>query len=313
MAKQPGTLLEAITYFSDPDRALDFVVQMRWPHGVACPHCDSEEIGFIKTRRIWRCKTCKKQFSVKVGTIFTESPIGLDKWLPAMWLICSAKNGISSYELHRAIGVTQTSAWFMLHRIRLAMQSQSIELIDGEAEVDETFIGGKSRFMHKAERAEKIHGTGGSGKAAVFGLLDRHGPDGHSTVRAQVVPNTRRKTLAPEVRKNVKTGATVYSDALKSYSELDTDYIHGVIDHAEKYADGQVHTNGIENFWSLLKRALKGTYISVEPFHLFRYLDEEVFRFNHREGTDAQRFVRAVGQIVGRRLTYDDLTGKTPA
>lgn len=313
MADQPQTLLDAITYFSDPDRALDFVVQMRWPSGVACPHCDSKEVGFIKTRRIWRCKTCKKQFSVKVGTIFEDSPIGLDRWLPAMWLICSAKNGISSYELHRAIGVTQTSAWFMLHRIRLAMQSQTVEMIDGEAEVDETFIGGKARFMHAADRERKIHGTGGSGKVAVMGLLDRHGPDGHSTVRAKVVPNTRRSTLAPEVRKNVKPGSTVYSDALNSYNDLDRDFIHGVIDHAEKYADGQVHTNGIENFWSLLKRAIKGTYVSVEPFHLFRYFDEEVFRFNTREGSDAQRFIRAVGQVVGRRLTYDDLTGKTLA
>ena len=311
MADQPQTLLEAVTYFSNTDRALDFMVEMRWPHGVTCPHCNSKEVGFIKTRRIWRCKTCKKQFSAKVGTIFEDSPIGLDKWLPAMWLICNAKNGISSYELGRSLGVTQTTGWFMLHRIRLALQDDEFPLIDGEAEVDETFIGGKARFMHKDAKERKITGTGGSGKVAVMGLLDRHGPDGHSTVRAKVVSNTRRKILAPEVRRNVKPGATIYSDALKSYSGLGADYIHGAIDHAEEYARGRVHTNGIENFWSLLKRAIRGTYVSVEAFHLFRYLDEEMFRFNTREGADVQRFVRAVGQVVGRRLTYDDLTGKT--
>ncbi|OGG52084.1 MAG: hypothetical protein A3F84_25890, partial [Candidatus Handelsmanbacteria bacterium RIFCSPLOWO2_12_FULL_64_10] len=242
MADQPQTLLEAVTYFADPDRALDFMVEMRWPRGVTCPHCNSNGVGFIRTRRIWRCKSCKKQFSAKLGTIFEDSPISLDKWLPAMWLICNAKNGISSYELGRALGVTQTTGWFMLHRIRLALQNDDFTMIDGEAEVDETFIGGKARFMHKADRERKINGTGGTGKVAVMGLLDRHGPDGHSTVRAKVVPNTRRNTVGPEVRKNVKAGATVYSDALKSYSDLDADYVHGVIDHAEKYADGHIHT-----------------------------------------------------------------------
>lgn len=310
---EPTTLLEAIRHFADPDRAHDFVVRMRWPTGVACPRCGSTEVGFVQTRRIWNCKGCKKQFSAKVGTIFEDSPIGLDKWLPAMWLICNAKNGISSYELHRALGITQKSAWFVLHRIRLAMQTESFQMIGGEIEVDETFIGGKARFMHKAERERKIKGTGGMGKAAVMGLLDRHGPDGHSVVQAKVIANTRRKTLAPEVHGRVQPGSTVYTDALKSYADLGRDYVHGVIDHAEKYADGQVHTNGIENFWSLLKRAIKGTYVSVEPFHLFRYLDEEAFRFNTRGVTDAMRFERVSGWVVGKRLTYDDLTGKTLA
>ena len=313
MAVQPGTLLEAIRYFSDPDRAHDFVVRMRWPSGVCCPRCGSREVGFVKTRRIWNCKSCKKQFSAKVGSIFEDSPIGLNKWLPAMWLICNDKNGISSYEIHRGIGVTQKTAWFMLHRIRLAMQTETFELINGEIEVDETFIGGKARFMHKAERERKITGTGGAGKVAVMGLLSRHGPDGHSTVRTKVVADRRRETLVPEVRKNVKPGSVVYTDALGSYSDLATDYVHGVIDHAEKYVEGKIHTNGIENFWSLLKRALHGTYVSVEPWHLFRYLDEEVFRYNNRKTDDSHRFERVAGRVVGRRLTYDDLTGKTLA
>ena len=233
----------------------------------------------------------------------------MNKWLPAVWLIASAKNGISSYELGRSIGVTQKSAWFMLHRIRLAMQAGEFRPMSGEVEVDETFIGGKARFMHKVKRAEKIKGTGGMGKAAVMGLLERYGPDGHSVVRAKVVASRRRHTLSPEVRANVIPGSEVFSDALKSYSDLKADFVHQVIDHAETYVEGRVHTNGIENFWSLLKRSIKGTYVSVEPFHLFRYLDEQSFRFNTRRATDADRVVRVLEAVVGRRLTYDELIG----
>ncbi len=310
--REPQTLLEAIRHFSDPDVCLAYLVGQRWPDGnVACPTCGREEVHFIKTRRLWRCKNRhpRQQFSIKVGTVFEDSPIGFDKWLPAIWLIVNAKNGISSYELHRALGVTQKTAWFMLHRIRLAMQTGTFVKMVGNVEVDETYIGGKARFQHESKR--KHIGTGGMGKVAVMGLLERHGPDGHSTVRAQIVANVRRKTLAPEVREQVASGAEVYTDALKSYVGLDADYVHKVIDHAERYVEGQVHTNGLENFWSLLKRALKGTYISVEPFHLFRYLDEQTLRFNAREGSDSQRFERVLGQVVGRRLTYDDLTGQT--
>ncbi|HUY09568.1 MAG TPA: IS1595 family transposase, partial [Candidatus Dormibacteraeota bacterium] len=287
-----------------------------WPDGkVTCPTCGSQEVHFIASRRVWRCKVKhpRQQFSVKVGTIFEDSPIGFDKWLPAIWLITSAKNGISSYELHRSLGVGQKTAWFMLHRIRLAMQTNTFEKMGGKVEVDETFIGGKARFMHQSDRARKITGTGGSGKAAVMGLLERGSTERHSTVRAKVVENVRRKTLAPEVRANVLAGVEVFSDALQSYSDLDADYIHQVINHAVAYVEGNVHTNGIENFWSLLKRSLRGTYVSVEPFHLFRYLDEQALRFNTREDSDAARFEKVLGQVSGRRLTYGDLTGQRPA
>lgn len=310
---EPTTLLEAIQYFSDPDVCLDFMVKLRWPNGVACPTCGSIEIRFLATRRLWECKSKhpKKQFSVKVGTILEDSPIPLGKWLAAIWLIANAKNGVSSYEIHRAIGITQKSAWFMLHRIRLAMQDGSVEQMSGTVEVDETFIGGKARFMHKDKREARIKGRGSVGKTAVLGLLERHGPDGHSAVRAQVVPNTKRKSLSPEVRKNVVPGSNVFTDALKSYEDLATDYIHEVIDHAEAYVRGVVHTNGIENFWSLLKRAIKGTYVSVEPFHLIRYLDEEAFRFNNREVEDADRFRSVSVSVEGKRLTYKQLIGVT--
>lgn len=310
---EPTTLIEAIEYFSDPDICLDFMVNLRWPNGVTCPTCGSVDVRFIPTRRLWECKSkhAKRQFSVKVGTIFEDSPIALNKWLATIWLIANAKNGISSYEVHRAIGVTQKSAWFMLHRIRLAMQSESFGPMSGEVEVDETFIGGKARFMHKDKREAQIKGRGSVGKTAVLGLLERHGPDGHSAVRTKVVPNTRRNSLSPEVRKNVTPGSNVYTDALRSYDDLGADFIHEVIDHAEEYVRGKVHTNGIENFWSLVKRAIKGTYVSVEPYHLFRYLDEEVFRFNARQTDDPDRFRNATGSTFGKRVTYKELTGAT--
>ena len=310
-AQEPQTLLEAIRHFSDADVCLDFMVGLRWPDGVVkCPTCGSDKVTFMASRRVWQCKAQhpKRQFSVKVGTIFEDSPIGLDKWLAVIWLLANDKNGISSYEVSRAVGVTQKTAWFMLDRIRLAMQTQTFDKLSGQVEIDETFIGGKARNQH--EYKKKHIGTGGIGKAAVMGLLERHGPDGHSTVRAQVVPNVRRKVLGPEVRENVALGAEVFTDALNSYRDLGADYIHKVIDHAESCAEGQIHTNGLENFWSLLKRSIKGTYISVEPFHLFRYLDEQAFPFNNREMTDNQRFTDVVGSVFGKRLTYPELTGK---
>lgn len=316
MTTEPQTLIEAIRYFSDPDACLALMVGLHWPDGVVrCPTCGSENVTFHQKRRVWQCKTKhpRQQFSVKVGTIFEDSPIGLDKWLCAMWMIANDKNGVSSYEVARAIGVTQKTAWFLMHRIRVAMDTGNVGKLDGTVEVDETFIGGKARFMHRDRRAIAIKGTGGMGKVAVMGLLDRHGPDGHSMVRTSILPDRRIRTLTGLVRKHVEKGSEVMTDALQSYNGLENEPVRGVIDHAETYVNGQVHTNGIENFWSLLKRAIKGTYVSVEPFHLFRYLDEEVFRFNTRKASDGARFLMVAARVVGRRLTYNQLTGKTPA
>jgi len=253
----------------------------------------------------------KQKFSAKAGTVMEDSPIGLEQWWPAVWLIVNCKNGISSYELHRALGVTQKTAWFMLHRIRLAMRNGTFEKMSGQVEADETYIGGLARNMHKGKKAQKITGTGGSGKAIVIGLLERHGIDKTSKVRAKVIPNTQGETLQSEVRTHVEAGSEVFTDALVSYKGLDPEYVHQVIDHAEAYINGHIHTNGIENFWSLLKRAIKGTYVSVEPFHLFRYLDEESFRFNERKVTDSERFSEVAASVAGKRLTYKQLTGKT--
>jgi transposase-like protein len=308
-----ATLRDAILYFSDFENCRRTMIELRWPDGkVTCPQCGSEKVTWLARPRVWKCYAGhpRPTFSLKTGTIFEDSPIPLEKWLPAAWML--SKNGISSYELSRDLGITQKSCWFMLHRIRLAMQSRTFSRIggNGPVEADETFVGGKARFMHKARRLKAIKETGGMGKAAVMGLLERHGKEGHSTVILKHVPNVRRRALGSEVRRHVEVGAEVFTDALPSYDDLGAVYMHKVIDHAEKYAEGRVHTNGLENFWSLLKRALRGTYISVEPFHLFRYLDEQALRFNLRKLTDAERFVATMKQIVGRRLTYQQLIGK---
>jgi transposase-like protein len=321
MNTEPRTLLEAMRHFSDPDVCQDFMVNLRWPSGnVTCPTCGRDDVRYISTRRLWECKDRhpKRQFSVKVGTIFEDSPITLDKWLATIWMIANAKNGVSSYEVHRSIGVTQKTAWFMLHRIRLAMQDKSFDRMDGEVEVDETFIGGKARFMHR-ERRERIKGQARRasviGKTAVMGLLERHGPDGHSRIRTKVISNTSRRVFRSIVKRNVEAGASVYTDAHPSYALLRQTFEHEVIDHAESYVRGRVHTNGLENFWSLLKRAIKGTYVSVEAFHLFRYLDEQSFRYNTRKGADSDRFRSVARAITGRHLTYSGLIGAstTPA
>lgn len=305
----PRTLMEAIRFFSDADTCLEFVAALRWPDGEpVCPHCEEKGAYFLGTRRIWKCKACKKQFSIKLGTIFEDSPIDLDKWLSAIWLIANAKNGISSYELGRAVGVSQKTGWFMLHRIRLAMQAETFEKLEGQVEVDETYIGGQARYMHKDRKAKKIKGRGTAGKAIVIGLLERRGE-----ARTKVIPDIKRKTVQDEVRDNVEPGSDVFTDQLSSYEGLDPEYVHQVINHAECYAKGNVHTNSLENFWSLLKRGIKGTYVSVEPFHLFRYLDEQAFRFNNRGDDDAGRFVEVVASVVGRRLTYQELTGNNGA
>jgi transposase-like protein len=301
----PETLIEAVRYFANEDLCVSFLAALRWPEGPICPRCASREHSYISTRRVWRCKSCKREYTVKLGTIFEDSPLPLTKWLPAVWLIANSKNGISSYEVGRALGVQQRSAWFMLHRIRLAMQSGSFERAWGHVEVDETFIGGKARNMHLTARRQKIHGTGGTDKVAVVGVLQRGG-----RIQMQIVPDRKRQTLQTVVRDSVVTGSNIYTDALGSYVGLDGDYTHAVVDHAREYVDGKIHTNGVENFWSLLKRGLKGTYVSVEPYHLFRYLDERAFTFNERGKRDLGRFMMVLSQAVGRRVTWAALTGK---
>jgi transposase-like protein len=310
MAAEPNTLQEAILYFADPANCREYLVARRWPNGVTCPSCGSKNVNFMEKYNRWYCreKHSAPQFTLKTGTIMEDSPIGLDKWMMAMWQIVNSKNGISSYEVHRAIGVTQKTAWFLDHRIRFALTQGSFNKSSGQIEADETFIGGKARNMHAHVRAKRITGTGGKDKTAVMGILERGGK-----IVTKVVPNRKKKALQSEIREHVVAGSAIFTDALKSYEGM-SEFQHEVIAHAVAYVNGQCHTNGCENFWSLLKRSLGGTYVSVEPFHLFRYLDEQTFRYNTRKGmSDGQRFSIAVKLIVGKRLTFDELTGKAAA
>jgi transposase-like protein len=308
MASEPKTLQEAILYFANSANCREYLVARRWPDGVTCPRCGCKNVLFLGKYNRWHCRAKHEapQFTLKTGTVMEDSPIGLDKWMTAMWQIVNCKNGISSYEVAKAIGITQKSAWFMDHRIRFALGMESDSKLSGEVEADETFIGGKARNMHVSERKRRITGTGTKDKTAVMGILERGG-----TVRTTVIPNRKKAAIQAEVKKHVEAGAALYTDALLSYDGLSSDYAHQVVDHAVQYVDGKIHTNGLENFWSLLKRGISGTYVSVEPFHLFRYLDEQVYRYNNRKLTDSERFRIATCGIVGRRLTFNQLTGKT--
>jgi transposase-like protein len=310
--KSPATLQDAILYFADYDRCREFLIELRWPDGkVRCPQCGSEHVTYLANARVWTCyeNHPRKKFSLKTGTVFEDSPLGLDKWLTALWLIVNCKNGISSCEVARDLGITQKSAWFMAHHLRLALHHGSFDHFSGEVEVDETFIGGKARNMHIAQRKRRITGTGVKDKIAVLGMLERGGK-----VRTMVVEDRKKHTLQGEVHKHVLAGSALYTDELLSYDGLAGRYAHQVIDHAVKYVDGQVHTNGMENYWSLLKRGLAGTYVSVEPYHLFRYLDEQAYRFNIRKDMgDFDRFKFAASQIVGKRLTWKQVIGMQDA
>jgi transposase-like protein len=325
--KTPRTLQEAIIYFSDPDRCFEYACKLRWPDGkIICPRCSSDQHWFINSktrkgtpRKLWLCRGCNKQFTLKVNTIFEDSPLSMDKWMTAFWMLVNCKNGVSSVEIGSTLGITQKSAWFMLQRLRTALHNRTfgnttkIGGPDTEVEADETFVGGLTKNMHKGRKIRMVQQGGiHGGKTIVQGILDRN----LRQIRATVVPNVKRETLQNEILKNVKYGTKVYTDDAVAYEGgMNWRFVHDVINHSEAYVRGRVHTNGLENFWSLLKRGLKGTYVAVEPFHLFRYVDEQVFRYNNRKDGDqkvapAERFARAMSQVAGRRLTYSELTGK---
>jgi transposase-like protein len=324
--RTPKTLQEAIVYFSDPDRCFEYAKRLRFPDGkVTCPRCGSDSNYFIKSRYLWLCRGCDKQFTLKVGTIFEDSPLSLDKWMTAFWMLCNCKNGVSSMEIHRTLGITQKSAWFMLQRLRLGLQSSKTEKMGGEGsevEVDETYIGPRAKYIHKDRKLRMIQerqlrrvnehiASRYYAKTPVQGFMDRESRQ----VRATVVADVKRETLQDRILNEVARGSHIYTDQAIAYTSLQDKYVHEMVNHAETYVRGRVHTNGMENFWSLLKRTLKGTYVAVEPFHLDRYLDEQVFRFNNRATrdnplNDSDRFALAMSQVAGRRLTYSALTGK---
>ncbi|MGA3334635.1 MAG: IS1595 family transposase [Terracidiphilus sp.] len=317
MKNEVKTLADAIRYFSDEQTCIDTVAFMRWPTGPECPAClmPRERQHWLKNQRRWQCRECGRQYSVKLNTIFEDSAIPLQKWLPAMWLLANCKNGISSYEIARSIGVTQKSAWFMLHRIREAMKNRSIKKLGPSGkpvEVDETFVGGKMKNMHASRRNKLQLAERGDSKTAILGMLDRYARE----VRVKVIPDVTRATLQAEILRQIVSVGTIYTDQHSGYDGLKAKaFIHKTVNHLEEYVRKGVHTQGIENFWSLLKRSLNGTYVAVEPFHLEAYADEQAFRYNNRATkdnpvTDADRFALAVSQIAGKRLTYAELTGK---
>jgi transposase-like protein len=314
----PVTLRDAVLYFADFEHCREFMTQLRWPNGVvACPRCGAEKVSWLAKARVWKCyaKHERPTFTLKTGTIFEDSPIPLEKWLCAAWMLIGCKNGISSYEIHRGLGVTQKTAWFMLHRLRLAMREGGFK-IGGEGreiEADETFVGGKVQNMHRgSQRLKRANTDGNYGKTVVLGLLEREG-----RVRAAVAPTRKYYEVHGHINRNVEPGSTLITDEFNAYATLPQDYTHEVINKAEGYVRGKIHVNSMENFWSLLKRTLKGTYVSVDPCHLQAYVDEQVFRFNNRKDangepiSDAERFTTFMKQIVGLRLTYNELIGET--
>jgi len=310
----PKTLMEAVRYYSDEQVCIDTVAAMRWQDGKpVCPKCGTVEGErkhyWLATQKRWKCYSCRKQFSVKVDSVFEDSALGLDKWLVALWMICNCKNGVSSHEISRELGIAQQHAWHMLHRLRLALDLPDGGKLGGIVEADECFVGGRISNMHQSKRAQmggKHRGT--KGKAVVIGMVERGG-----RVRAQVTVDRSQDTIHPLIAANVDPNATLVTDEWGGYNGAQ--FAHEVINHAVEYVNGHIHTNGIENFWSLLRRTLGGTYVAVEPLHLQAYIHEQVYRFNLRSRSDekitnADRFALALSNVAGKRLTWDALTGK---
>lgn len=314
----PKTLKEAIQYYSNEQTCIDTVAALRWPDGKpVCPKCGMAEGErkhyWLDTQKRWKCYKCRKQFSVKVDSVFEDSPLSLSIWLMAMWMLVNCKNGVSSHEIARETGISQKSAWHLLHRIRYALGMPGT-LIGGPAqvvEVDELFLGPKPQKMHVSRRMSLKKAMYAGSKATVMGMLDRE----LRQVRVKVIPSASRQVLQNEILNQVQPGSKVYTDGWAGYDGMAKHYVHETVNHMKEYVRGEVHTQGIENFWSLLRRSLSGTYIAVEPFHLDAYLAEQVYRFNNRATkdnslTNADRFMLAVSQISGKRLTFAELTGK---
>lgn len=310
----PKTLMEAVRYYSDEHVCIDTVAALRWPDGKpVCPKCGTAEGErkhyWLASQKRWKCYACRKQFSVKVDSVFEDSPLGLDKWLVALWMLCNCKNGVSSHEISRELGIAQQHAWHLLHRLRLALQLPDGGKLDGIVEADECFLGGRISNMHQSKRAELGGKTRGvKGKAIVVGMVERGG-----RVRAEVAVERTKPVLHAIVAKHVDPDAALVTDEWGGY--VGSHDNHVVINHAVEYVNGHVHTNGIENFWSLLRRTLGGTYVSVEPIHLQAYIHEQVYRFNLRSRSDekitnADRFALALSNVAGKRLTWNALTGK---
>lgn len=307
--KKPATIekftsvIELIRHFDTEEKCAEYLAMKRWNGNPVCPKCGHDVCYTLKgkTKR-YKCSDCREQFSVRVGTIFEASPIKLQTWFLAIYLVTAHKKGISSLQLARDLNVTQKTAWFMLHRIRYAMGMEPAQQLDGTVEVDETYVGGKDRNRHASKRKE---GYGGKGKAAVLGMLDRDGD-----LIAKHVPDTEKKTLLPILHAAIAKGSTVCTDEFPAYTSLRRVYDHQTVKHsAEQYVRGAIHTNSIEGFWSLLKRGIVGIYHFTSEKHLQKYVDEFAYRYNSRTAHDSERFAEMVSTVQGR-LTYKTLTNE---
>ncbi|MFZ5907081.1 MAG: IS1595 family transposase [Nitrospirota bacterium] len=291
-------------HLSDPDKAREYLEKIRWPEGVECPHCATIGNHYQITGRgtstkparkgLWKCHKCRKQFSVTVGTIFERSHVPLNKWLAAIYLLCSSKKGMSAHQLHRMLGITYKSAWFMAHRIRHAITDFSTLKLTGIVEADETYVGGKARGSGLVGRTTKK-------KTPVFSLVERGG-----NVKSQMVERVTGANLKAIIRGKVDKSAIMMTDDYRSYMGLRKEFAdHKIIKHShKKYVDGDIHTNTIEGYFSILKRGIVGIYHHVGKQHLHRYLNEFDFRYNHRKKLDSENAVTAMVASKGKRLMY---------
>jgi len=298
------TLTEFTDYFCDEAVCVKHFTESRFRNGEYCPHCRHDKIYLCANGKRYHCAKCKQDFTIRTKTVFGESKLPLRKWYMAIYLLATSGKGISSVQLAKQVGVTQKTGWFIDHRVRSAMKQNKGNLF-GTIEADETFIGGLSKNMHKAKRKEAITGTGGKGKAAVFGLRSRAGE-----VRAQVIESTNREVLHAEIKNNVAQGATLYTDMWVAYRGLSAMFKHAAVDHgAKEYVNGDCHTNGIESFWALFKRGYHGVYHQMSKKHLQRYVNEFTFRVNRRTKSMQTIFTEVLNNITDSpQLPYKQLT-----
>lgn len=300
-----SNLTQLTEYFSDKQKCVEYLTNLRWAGNVTCTFCGHDKVYELKgANKRFKCAKCRQQFSAIKGTIFENSPISLQTWFVAVYILTAHKKGISSVQLATDLGVTQKTAWFMAHRIRFALKVKSFDTqMDGIIQADETFMGGKNKNRHADKKVPESQGRSVKDKTPVLGMVDDEG-----NVRTHVIPNTQAKTIKPIIEKMVKSGSIVVTDEWQAYRQLRMNYIHVVVNHNEgKYVNGPYSTNRIEGFWSILKRGVYGIYHQVSAKHLHRYCDEFSYRYNSRQIKANERFEATIQDTHSCRLTYKEL------